>query len=273
MAFFSIEKLAQVIACVSDADKLKQILTASTMAELEQAIPAFNPPASEAAVFESGLLRSPSKRVRADCLETFSLLDLNPQETMDWMHKAALKAKAVSLVSSDAMLASDAPVERNKELPKEITDMIGIKGELFAFELLKQWFGAGVSAFNWVSSSRLIFFPQDMRNVDDSLGYDFFVEDRQGTLNGQRLTWLIEVKSHQSSAASQFRISSNEWNQAQHAAASRTHRYVIMGISLEPMPSLLYWIEDPYSQYCQGKLQVLPKDFMVSRFCKLARGS
>ena len=92
---------------------------------------------------------------------------------------------------------------------------IGIKAEHFFSCYLKQQYGNSYDEYqNWVSSARNVVFPSMSADYDDSLGYDFMIQDFDSIFSPNTTTktktCFIEVKGTKESWDGTFHLSQNE---------------------------------------------------------------
>lgn len=164
----------------------------------------------------------------------------------------------------------------DNSLPDNQAKQIGNIAETFVYCMLENMAKAKdvrFSKFNWVSGGRLSVFPNDMRNIDDSLGYDMFFEDTNNVLptrfgHGESITWLIEVKGHINPRRTQFQLSSNEWKRSNEATLKENpdQRFLVIGVCIHPSPKVLYWLEDPAELYKSGEILLDATGYSVSGF-------
>lgn len=104
---------------------------------------------------------------------------------------------------------------KQQHLSKSMENLIGLSGEIHAFRMLQNTYGASaVSASSWVSGNGALVFPD--RKTDDGKGCDFVValQDR---------TYYIEVKSSEGDNES-FTLGSSEIRLAMELGKKRRRR-------------------------------------------------
>ena len=124
-------------------------------------------------------------------------------ETME-NHTIDLFKNFTSTSNLSDMCTKMLPVTYNSNEDTLILDIkkkykIGLYAELFFCQILKRKFGDKFDIKkNWITSNRLIAFPQfGKENINDSFGCDFKVKDDKGFLSDEPKTCFIEVKGCQ----------------------------------------------------------------------------
>lgn len=148
---------------------------------------------------------------------------------------------------------------KQKHLSKSMENLIGLSGEIHAFRMLQNTYGASaVSATSWVSGNSLHVFPDN--KSDDGRGCDFVV-----TL--QDRTYHIEVKASEGESES-FTLGSSEIRLAMELAKKSRRRrkeiFLILRVSntLSEAPSFQL-LPNPYDQKYQELFVIEEADARV----------
>lgn len=164
------------------------------------------------------------------------------------------KTHPLNLSKATSLLPMKAPKERDpsrrnpkqqgtktQRQPKAVDELIGLAGEIFVFEMLKQEYGSdAVTASSWMSgNSRYIF---EDNHVDDGMGCDFAF-----TVGGR--TYRVEVKATAGDDES-FTLGSSEIALAMKLASrkrSQHGRFILVHVKnvLSPSPEAVV-LPNPY---------------------------
>lgn len=146
-----------------------------------------------------------------------------------------------------------------KHLSKSMENLIGLSGEIHAFRMLQNTYGAAaVSASSWVSGNSSLVFPDN--KTDDGKGCDFVI-----ALEGR--TYFIEVKASEGDNES-FVLGSSEIRLAMELAKKSSRRrkesFLVLRVSnaLTATPSFQL-LPNPYDQKYQSLFVIEEADARV----------
>lgn len=148
---------------------------------------------------------------------------------------------------------------KQKHLSKSMENLIGLTGEIHAFRMLQNTYGASaVSASSWVSGNSALVFPDN--KTDDGMGCDFVValQDR---------TYHIEVKASEGDNEN-FTLGSSEIRLAMELAKKSSRRrkaiFMVLRVSnaLTATPSFQL-LPNPYDQKYQSLFVIEEADARV----------
>ena len=128
--------------------------------------------------------------------------------------------------------------------PSHLTELIGVAGEIWAFQYLRSEFGeTAVKHECWVSEIRRNVLPpaeDDPHDINDSHGFDFRFTDRQ------RRKWHVEVKATVGDDSS-FDLGISEIRAATQLARTRGGRWRILRVrnALSEQPEV-DWLPNPF---------------------------
>lgn len=189
------------------------------------------------------------------------------------------------------------------DVPVYVKEKIGEISELFVFKMIEKWVSSArkrnpkialFTPYNWVSRFRLNSYPNQRTEIDDSLGYDIYLEEDLSIdviiptkfelpipipPQGRKRIWMIEVKGHGSNKFNgKSRMSSNQWSVAKSIThrtnlerlrndnSSAEYRYVLAGVQVNPDLKLLYWLEDPVHLVENNQLSIRPSNLIAKNF-------
>ncbi|PRP82155.1 hypothetical protein PROFUN_10426 [Planoprotostelium fungivorum] len=116
---------------------------------------------------------------------------------------------------------------------------------------------------NWVTAASRHYFPQKHEaDLKESSGYDFFLDDQEGTLSGQPRRILMEVKGHKTQASRSFFFTRNEYETGKWSEGS-SDLYLVVGVVLSPSPHIAYCVT---SSMIHNDLSVSPLAYEVTGY-------
>jgi len=168
------------------------------------------------------------------------------------------KLETISKSKSGSRSGSRAKSRPPRDLPAEQKQMIGLLGERIAFEWLRATYPKAVSEQNWVSTNREL--ALQIGSGDDSLGYDFFVNQPSYVL-------YFEVKSTTGDEPF-FRLGPTEVEAAIKYRADGKHRFRVLFIErvTEPEHTRILVLTNPYSNQYKDRFQLVTKGEQGFRF-------
>ncbi len=138
--------------------------------------------------------------------------------------------------------------------PAHFTDLVGVVGEILAFQYLRSEFGeAFVKRECWVSEIRRSVLPptaDEPHTINDGLGFDFRFKDRR------RRTWCVEVKATAGDDSS-FDLGISEIRAATQLARSGGGQWRILrvrnALSVEPEVD---WLPNPFEDEFKDRFRL-----------------
>lgn len=127
---------------------------------------------------------------------------------------------------------------------RELDDLVGVAGEMWAFIYLQAMFKGAVTRDNWVSKNRLKCLPPvpgEQDGTNDSLGYDFSFS-RRGEM------WRIEVKATVEDKT-QFELGPTEIEAANRIAQSSSEQWHILRVRRARSKTPKFdWLPNPFKE-------------------------
>ena len=146
--------------------------------------------------------------------------------------------------------------------PADLTELVGVVGEIRAFQYLRSEFGESVVKHEcWVSEIRGSVLPPakgDPHDISDSHGFDFRFKDRR------RRTWYVEVKATAGDDSS-FDLGISEIRAATQYARARGGRWRILRVrnALSAQPKV-DWLPNPFEDEFKSRFRLREGGMRVS---------